>query len=89
MCGCGIEPIGPKIFDMVSIERKTTIAKGFFSEKRSAKIDNSERTLTPVSLVRRRGKERKGKEKNGEKVAFVGVASTPSAIRADVLSQLD
>ncbi len=37
----------------------------------------------------RKGKERKGKEQNGEKVAFVGVEPTPSAIRADVLSQLD
>ncbi len=37
----------------------------------------------------REGKERKGKEQNGEKVAFVGVEPTPSAIRADVLSQLD
>ncbi len=34
------------------------------------------------------GKERKGKEKNGEKLAFMGVEPTPSAIRADVLSQL-
>jgi hypothetical protein len=33
----------------------------------------------------RKGKERKGKEQNGEKVAFVGVEPTPSAIRADVL----
>ncbi len=37
----------------------------------------------------RKGKERKGKEQNGEKVACVGVEPTPSAIRADVLSQLD
>ena len=37
----------------------------------------------------RKGKERKGKEQNGEKVAFVGVEPTPSAIRADVRSQLD
>ncbi len=39
-------------------------------------------------------KERKGKEniyveRKGEKVAFVGVEPTPSAIRAVVLSQLD
>ena len=37
----------------------------------------------------RKGKERKGKQQNGEKVVFVGVEPTPSAIRADVLSQLD
>jgi hypothetical protein len=33
--------------------------------------------------------QRKGKEKKGEKVAFVGIELTPSAIRAVVLSQLD
>ncbi len=35
------------------------------------------------------GKARKGKEKNGEKVACVGVEPAPSAIWAVVLSQLD
>jgi hypothetical protein len=44
--------------DMVSIERKTTIAKGFFSEKRSAKsliakIDNSERQSSKNSESRK------------------------------------
>jgi hypothetical protein len=35
-------------------------------------------------------KERKGKGKtNGQKVTFVGLEPTPSAIWADVLSQLD
>ncbi len=41
-----------------------------------------------------KGKERKGKEniyveRKGEKVAFMRVEPTPSAIRADVLNQLD
>ncbi len=36
----------------------------------------------------RKGKKRKGKS-NGEKVTFVGLKPTPSAIRADVLIQLD
>ncbi len=35
------------------------------------------------------GDGRKGKEKKGVKVAFVGVEPTPAAILADVLSQLD
>jgi len=34
------------------------------------------------------GEGRKGKEKNREKMAFVGVEPTPSAIRAHALSQL-
>ncbi len=34
-------------------------------------------------------KERKGKKRKGEKVTFVGLEPTPSAIRADVLIQLD
>ncbi len=39
---------------------------------------------------RKERKERKGKEnQNGEKVTFVGLEPTPSAIQADVLSQLD
>ena len=46
-------------------------------------------TYILLALVRRRGKERKRKEQNGEKVVFMGVEPTPSAIRADVLSQLD
>jgi hypothetical protein len=40
-----------------------------------------------LAWLRRNG--RKGKEKNGEKMAVVGVEPTPSAIRAVVISQLD
>ncbi len=63
-------------------------------EARENNVLQCEYVFLSVSLVRkggkeRKGKERKGKEQNGEKVAFVGVEPTPSAIRADVLSQLD
>ncbi len=54
------------------------------------------RTLlaTYVSHGGSKRKERKGKEniyveRKGEQVAFMGVEPTPSAIRADVLNQLD
>jgi hypothetical protein len=43
----------------------------------------------------RKGKERKGKERKGiyvlmeKKIPFVGLESTPSAVLADLLIQLD
>ncbi len=55
-------------------------------ESRSVRFGNPD-TPNRVLLDWPGGKGRK--EKNGEKVAFVGVEPTPSAIRAVVLSQLD
>ncbi len=44
---------------------------------------------TYVSHGESKGKENIYVERNGEKVGYVGVEHTPSAIRAVVLSQLD
>ncbi len=38
---------------------------------------------------RKKGKEKICVERKGERVAFMGVEPTPSAIRADALNQLD
>ncbi len=55
---------------------------------------HSRQSLLATYVSHGGSKERKGKEniyveRKGEKVAFMGVEPTPSAIRADVLNQLD
>ncbi len=53
------------------------------------KLSKTVRYICESWGIKRKGKETIYVERNEEKVAFVGVEPTPSAIRAVVLSQLD